>query len=510
MRAIAAFDRWIASGPFTARDLGIYRIICAALLLVVPWRFRWMDQLPDSMFVPPPGPLQLFSALPPQGWFAALEVLLVVAIVLMGAGVATRWTSLLVSALLLLGAGFTYSFGKIDHAILLLVAPAVLSFSNWGAALSIDSLVRRGTTPPVNQWAVRLLAIIMGLCFASAAAAKIVSGWLSPDSQAVKGYFLRHYFTGSDHSLVSDLAASLQAAVIWEVVDWAVIAIELFAAIAFLSWRLVRFAVAVAAIFHLGVMLLLGIRFYWNVVVYGAFLPWGRLVRGPWSRRQRQGAAIGAAALATASAGAVIASLAGVIPEPFAMARPAVVWIGAGVGAAYLLASVVLVVRRMRKRRDEEQTDLPRLAVSRALRGVVVLLVLSLPVAFVYAEVEKEPYPALLQPDFRAPGPLQQSRVLAVWVQIDILFADGSARSVDSGTLLGAPSSPDAVFKDAFHDPQSSADKQNIRWLEQRLTELYPGSRPTSVTVTWLERRYDHISGELMTETVQHARLIEF
>jgi hypothetical protein len=513
MRFVRAFDRWITSGSFTARDLGVYRILFAVLLLALPRRFSWIDRFPSSLFQPPPGPFQLASGLPPHGFFDALEIAIILAALMMGIGLLTRWSSLLLSVLLIVGYGFSYSFGKIDHTILLLIAPAVLSFSNWGAALSVDSVIRsRGQQ--VNQWAVRLFALTISLSFATAALAKIGSGWLLLDSQIVKGYVLRRYFTVEEgRNAVADLAASIQAPWLWELLDWGVVALEIALAVGFLSWRLLRVSLAAAAIFHIGIHLLLGISFYWNLVAYAAFVPWGRLPLRIPERHRVLSAALGACVLfALAVVGMVVVSHS--LPTPFSGLSEVILWAGTAVGAGYLVYIAVLLVRWLIRGRPTAPARPRPAPLSRAgsltLRVAFVVLVLTLPLTLIVDDRFEEPYPALVQPDFNGPGPLRNDRVLWTRPVITVRFEDGTATIVRARDVIPSPVAPDTVFSAGFYDQDRANDPTSSQWLRRLIEARYAPAAVERLTIEWVQNRYDPVTGELKWTKLIHTTEIQY
>src|SRR5262249_50765740 len=148
---------------------------CCALLIVPD--ITWLAEYPDFMFHPPPGPFQLLSGFPSLTVLVGLEALRTVLLVLLGLCICTRFVSIATAGVLVVTYGLTYCLGKIDHTILLVVTPLILSFANWGDCLSVDAL--RGIQPkPQPQWPLRLLALAIALPLFAAAAAKVATGWL--------------------------------------------------------------------------------------------------------------------------------------------------------------------------------------------------------------------------------------------------------------------------------------------------------------------------------------------
>lgn len=278
MTLLDKFDAWVQRGPFTAQDLGRYRIIYACLALLVVPDITWVAEYPAFTFHPPLGPLQLLPGFPPLAVLVALEVLRTLSLVLVGLGIWTRFVSLLAAAVLLVTYGITFSIGKIDHTILLVITPLILTFANWGDCLSIDAM--RGTRPRPQaqsppQWPLRLLATAVALPFFAVALVKLGTGWLLWSSQATQGQFLAGFLTLNRTTWLAPIAAHVNVPIAWELLDWLTVIIE-FSLLATLRWwRPFRIALAFTAIFHLGVFLVMNIAFVQNIVVYGAFVSWG-------------------------------------------------------------------------------------------------------------------------------------------------------------------------------------------------------------------------------------------
>ncbi|WP_432570313.1 HTTM domain-containing protein [Kineococcus sp. SYSU DK005] len=282
-RAWAAFDRWVERGPFTATDLGRYRVLFALLLLLTPRRFAWVGAFPDSFVDGPPGPFMLLRAVPPPAVLTGLDLLLAVAAAFLLLGLFTRTASVVVGLTLLTGNGIAYSLGKIDHDIFLVLVPLVLAFARWGDAVSVDGLRRArragpgSAVPAPPQWPLRLLALLVGLGFLTAAVPKLLSGWLSPATQAVQGVMFTQYHVNGRTELLASTALDVRSAFLWEVADVATVLLEGLLVLAALNWRAWRVGIAIASLFHLGVLLTMNIGFAVNVVTYAAFVAWGTL-----------------------------------------------------------------------------------------------------------------------------------------------------------------------------------------------------------------------------------------
>ncbi|MGX5680890.1 HTTM domain-containing protein [Schumannella luteola] len=340
MSALERFDRWAAAGPFTATDLARFRILFSVGSLLTLFDFTWFSHFPPSMFLPPPGPFQLFAGFPPEPVAIAMEIGVALSFACLAFGYRTTVAGWAASILMVIGFGFTYSLGKIDHPILFAIAPALLGFTGWGSELSVDRMLGRTTT--VRVWPLRLLALVIGIAFFTAGLAKLRSGWLSPATQAVRREFLNFYTSGNNGGVLPWLV-TIDAPWAWELLDWLVVALELGIIVCVVSWTSFRIAIALATLFHLGVLVLLTISFGFNVLVYGAFVEWRRVpVRAPaWVARTVRTwypVLIPAAALP-------VWAISHAIPHT-AQQSGWIVVLGSGIAAGYLIALVVARVRR--------------------------------------------------------------------------------------------------------------------------------------------------------------------
>lgn len=352
---LAAFDAWARRGPFTLRDLAISRIIFASGSLLTLFDLSWWANYPSSMFLPPVGPFSLLPGFPPAGAAFAIEIGVAICLAALAWGFHTRVASWGATILMLLGFGFSYSFGKIDHPILFIIAPAVLSFTGWGDDLSIDGL--RGRRPVgFRQWPLRLFALMIGLSFFTAGFAKLRAGWLSPETQAARREFLTAYVDGNNGGILESLVGVMSPTV-WEVLDWATVALELGLVVCVISWTSFRVGLALITLFHLGVVVLLAISFGFNVLCYGAFIQW-RQVRLRVAPRLVAFALRGYPVLILA-VGLGLWFLSHSFPHTAAQSDFIVV-AGAGIAAGYLAVSVVRAIRSVRRR--DRQRRAPRSA----------------------------------------------------------------------------------------------------------------------------------------------------
>jgi uncharacterized membrane protein YphA (DoxX/SURF4 family) len=250
-------------------QLAVFRVAYAAYVLLSnqPPALSWIPGLPSHFRSAPPG---LPSLLPAPSPLLALllEALLVVAVVALLVGWRTRSASFAVGVLALINSAMAFSFGKIDHTIMLWVVPLVFASSSWGDRLSIDARrnpsVKR-TVSPTPQ--VPVLATILSFGFATAALPKLAGGWLAFDESATRSYFDSRVARGAVTPLTGTLT-ELDSALFWELLDWMTVIFEVGAAAVFLFPAAYRLMAVVAGGFHIATHLVMDISFEFSLIVY--------------------------------------------------------------------------------------------------------------------------------------------------------------------------------------------------------------------------------------------------
>ena len=354
--ALIRVDAWCRRGDFTIDDLAWFRVIYSAGLLLTIQPFGLLSNRPAERFDPPPGPLTLFESLPPHGVLEGLEILTAVLAALLLVGLHTRGVSILLALALMTGLGLTYSFGKIDHTIVLALVPLWMAFSDWGKSMSLDAAAdRRGTErSDVAQWPLRFLAVSIALTFFTGGWYKLRSGWLDLDTHAVQGHFGRSYLKNGRTDWLAPEILDLRLGRLWEAADWFTVALELGLVVTVLSWQWFRVSIALAALFHVGVLLILNIVFSWNVLGYAAFVRWSTIV--PWpSFEIRLRRSLGYV-VAVAIGAAMYAIHQGLGPDFQRDVRTVIVFLGGAAGIVYLAYLALRLGRVMRFRPAASRT----------------------------------------------------------------------------------------------------------------------------------------------------------
>jgi uncharacterized membrane protein YphA (DoxX/SURF4 family) len=282
------FDRWLYDNfdDVTDESLGVVRILYAGLLLLfMQPDFTWISSFPDAFYFPPIGPFLVFEGFPPGPFLTLLTVVLSISVVAILVGWRTGWTSAVATATMLVGYGFSYSFGKIDHTILMVLAPLLLGAGGWGRRWSLDERAGRARPSPAPRWPLVVLMVLLGWMFFTSGMQKAWEGWLDPTVQSSRGHHFNQLVQGDD-ALLSLPVARLDSALLYELMDVGTVLVECAVLFTIVSRRWFRNALALITLFHLGVLVVLNIAFWGNLVPYLAFFP---VAVGPRARRMLDG-----------------------------------------------------------------------------------------------------------------------------------------------------------------------------------------------------------------------------
>jgi hypothetical protein len=271
---------WDEAYRASARSLAILRVLfdVALLGLLLP-RFQWIAGFPDEFFNPPPGPASLFSGFPPRSFFVGVDTVLITATVFLIAGRCVTVASTAITSALLTGNTWAYSFGKVDHDILLVLLPAFMSAAGWQG------------TGPTRAWPMASYALVVALAMATGAWQKLASGWLNPSASAVLGHSVPFAAANSDtwlwHAALRYLPLDG-----WKLLDYTTLAFESAFILVVFRAAAFRALCGLGCLFHVVVGHMMHITFVSNLPAYAAFADWEDLaVRGgvlaPIERLQR-------------------------------------------------------------------------------------------------------------------------------------------------------------------------------------------------------------------------------
>jgi hypothetical protein len=255
-------------------QLGFIRVLyCVFILFVlgVP-TFTWIANTPQLLFDPPIlSPATLLSGWPSYGVLWTLSLAIVVCFLLLLFGFFVPTVSVLASLLLIFGSNLQFSFGKIDHHILLALAPVVMARSGWGNRFT---LARAATTPNRSGVCLGIFAIIVGFAMFTAGFQKLATGWLDPRTQASYGHLIQNFYGTSSGVLLAPIAMHVRSKLVWEALDWSTVGFELLFLAAVIRRTWFRAWIVLAVLFHTGTLLVLDIGFAVNFSAYLLFVDW--------------------------------------------------------------------------------------------------------------------------------------------------------------------------------------------------------------------------------------------
>ena len=291
-RIESRYVRWLTRPERNAAGrMGLYRIIYSLFYLwfLSPLRFDELRLVPASQWKPTVI-LRGLSPLPGIS-YAAMEMLLVTALILLLLGYKTRIATLIV---LIAGFGlasFRTGFLIQERTIVLTVfyVPLFMLLSKWGATYSVDALLKqkqgRDIVDPKDSswryiWPARGLMIVLSNLFLSAAVVKLMEmSWLVEPrfvgdfllSKGVKSYLTNGFPIHPLGPYIGQTDALAIAAQYTVLLFEAAFVLVLFNRIAqAIIFRL-------APIFHSFNTLLLGIPFTSVLSIYAAFPDWQSL-----------------------------------------------------------------------------------------------------------------------------------------------------------------------------------------------------------------------------------------
>jgi hypothetical protein len=278
-RRVASFwERVFASSAPAVSGLAVLRILTGLYLLLFSAPYlTWVNRAPPAFYNPPL--LSLGRLLPsfPAPWACwALEAALLVACAALALGIYARRTTLLLLALWLVRGNISYSFGKIDHDIMLGVLLGCMAFSGWGKELAL--VPDRPSRFDVPRRAFALLAVCLAFAMTSVGIQKGLN-WLDFDTNTsgFLGWFVTGYFEYNRRALLAPYVLDLSPPLL-ELVDYMGVLFEASCLFMLLRGRIWwRFWLVWACTFHLLNTLTLNIPFFENFMVYLAFVDFSRV-----------------------------------------------------------------------------------------------------------------------------------------------------------------------------------------------------------------------------------------
>ena len=262
--------------------LALFRVIYSSYFLIfgIPL-FFWIHNNPDILFDPPIYSLaNFFEGFPPLEILVLFDLSIITLLVFLLFGFKTRFTSILLSLVLIISLSFKFSFGKIDHSILLVILPLVLSGSGWGNKLSIDSIYSENKESKIsfnNSFPLFIMALLIGFGYFSSGYAK-APAWLSADinSHGVRSWVLNAKFISEKPALLLSFFAEIKNPIFWKTLDFSAVIFELTFFIAVFRKEWFKLYLGIAVIFHFANTLMIYIPFRSMMVIFLLFIDWNK------------------------------------------------------------------------------------------------------------------------------------------------------------------------------------------------------------------------------------------
>lgn len=251
-------------------NLHYFRILIGSIFIGRIKNLSFLSELPHSLFRPNIlNFTNLFDAWPSVLFFSSLFYLNILLGVCVIIGIKTRIAFILIGIIALIENGFLYSFGKIDHGILLNTIPFVMAFTNCGTkkALVPDKIVKS------ESLAIAILAIFVVFGFFTAGLEKAFV-WVDFDiySSGFLSWFYASYYSIGRTELLAPMVLHFP----WwltEIMDYTAVLFELSGIIFLLINRKIWYTyLFIACIFHLLNTLFLNIGFEIHIIIFATWL----------------------------------------------------------------------------------------------------------------------------------------------------------------------------------------------------------------------------------------------
>lgn len=269
-------DQWLREAyMISAEQLGLFRIVfCLTSIFVlgIP-NYLWLGDVPGYLFSPPLISFSsLFNGFPPSWFFICVTSLLWICYIFLLFGYKTKLVSVAITVLHLVGNSFVFSFGKIDHSILLDILPFVLAGSGWGNSFSIDE--KRNEISQNSPWTVTLMALMVSFGLFTAGFQKVAGGWLNTSVSSSYFSFISGFFKLDRDAFFAPYLSTYTNAFFWESADYMAVFLELLFLILFFFPSKFRVFLILVSLFHLLNVLMFNISFSGYLLIYSLFLFW--------------------------------------------------------------------------------------------------------------------------------------------------------------------------------------------------------------------------------------------
>ncbi|PWJ44720.1 hypothetical protein [Sediminitomix flava] len=250
------------------KSLRTYRklVVIISLILFFP-NVLWLADLPDKLFSPPELSFtSILKGFPNYSVLFILHLITLISLVLLGLNIHSRISGITHALSLILLYGLQFSFGKIDHIIILPLTFLCLSIDKWGIETS------KNTVLPISGET--LLAIFISFGMFTAGFPKLLN-WFDLDLNT--SGFLHWFYPGYFNSNRTHLLANsvfMFPTFLLEIIDYTAILFELIPFLLLLSGKkkLWQLWLIIASIFHLLNTLLLNISFSIHSFIFILYL----------------------------------------------------------------------------------------------------------------------------------------------------------------------------------------------------------------------------------------------
>ncbi len=266
------WTRVVRSTVLGAESLSAFRVVFSFFLLITHTPFNWIASAPRALFNPPVLSLaNLFDGFPGRAFFVALDATSLLSLACLAIGIRARTATIVYLLAAIVGQSFQYSFGKIDHPIMLYALLGCMAFSGWGQHLAVLPDKKAKSDSTIRS--LSLLSVL--LCFAMFTAGfEKAMNWVDFDlnTNGFISWFRLGYYVYDRQFLLAHLVNYFPPLLL-ELFDYAAVALELSPLFFLLhsrkGWRV---WLLIVCAFHLVNTLLLNIAFIENTMVYLAFI----------------------------------------------------------------------------------------------------------------------------------------------------------------------------------------------------------------------------------------------
>ncbi len=263
----------VKSTNVDVKSLCVFRIITGVFLLCIYCpSFSWIANFPQAFFDPPFLSLaNLIHRFPAKEFFMIIDLILLITAVFITLGIKAKISTFIYAFTSIIGFNFQFSFGKIDHTILLPIMLFCMAFSGWGAHLAVVPDKVTNTTSTAKS--LSLLSVLICFSFFSAGFSKAFN-WINFDtniSGSAAWFYSAFYLHDQQRFLLAPFIKYLPF-LSFKVMDFIAVSFELSPLLFLLTSRKAwRVWMMLACLFHILNTLILNINFIFNSIVYLAF-----------------------------------------------------------------------------------------------------------------------------------------------------------------------------------------------------------------------------------------------